>query len=67
MTQPLSALEAELTDLVTPGLSTLTRNQRLAVEELERPSCRRCGIPRSEYSGHWCSDGVTELWLGWAS
>jgi hypothetical protein len=42
----------------------LTRNQRLAIVELARPSCGRCGIPRTAYEGHWCAD---ETWRGWES
>ena len=44
----------------------VTHNQRVAAEALARPCCRRCGIPRSEYSGHWCApeDG-SEQWRGW--
>lgn len=43
---------------------SLTHNQQVAAEELARPCCGRCGIPRSDYDGHWCSD---ETWRGWES
>jgi hypothetical protein len=57
-----------MTTLAESSVDTfpLTHNQREAAEELARPSCPRCGIPRSDYDGHWCHpEGGREQWRGW--
>jgi hypothetical protein len=61
-----------VTTLAVSSVDTfpVTHNQREAAEELARPCCPRCGIPRSEYEGHHClyqvdGEWVERQWSGW--